>query len=155
VIDDTGRDVTVAGVAQPGDPGDPSPGHRDPEDTVTAYLCIGCPLGCRLEVEESVDHEVVEVRGFSCKRGERFAIQEHTDPRRTVTTTVAIEDGPFPRLPVRTDDPAPKGLVRQLCEELRGVTVSAPVAMGDVVLADALGTGIDVVATRDVERSSP
>jgi CxxC motif-containing protein len=121
-----------------------------PEDSVTTYLCIGCPLGCRLEVEEGADHEIVEVRGFSCKKGERFARQEHVDPRRTVTTTVGVLDGALARLPVRTVEPVPKDLVTSLCEELRGVTVEAPVRMGDVVLTDALGTGIDVVATRDL-----
>ncbi len=117
---------------------------------VTTYLCIGCPLGCRLELEETEDHEIVEVRGFSCKKGERFAVQEHTDPRRMVTTTVAIEGGLFPRLPVRTIEPVPKGLMGRVCEELRSVTVEAPVAMGDVVHPDVAGTGVDVIATRSL-----
>ena len=91
------------------------------------------------------------MRGFSCKKGERFARQEHADPRRTVTTTVGVLDGGrWPACPVRTADAVPKDLVASLCEELRRVTVVAPVRMGDVVLADALGTGIDVVATRDM-----
>ena len=93
---------------------------------ITTYLCIGCPLGCRLELEETDDHEIVEVRGFSCKKGERFAIEEHTDPRRMVTTTVAVEDGIFPRLPVRTAEPVPKALVRRVCEELRRGTGGQP-----------------------------
>ena len=49
------------------------------------YLCIGCPLGCRLELDES-QGEIVEVRGKSCKKGEEFARQAHHDPRRLVTT---------------------------------------------------------------------
>jgi CxxC motif-containing protein len=122
----------------------------DTQNTITTYLCIGCPLGCRLELEETGDHEIVEVRGFSCKKGERFAIEEHTDPRRMVTTTVAIDGGIFPRLPVRTVEPVPKHLVRQVCEDLRRVRVVSPVAMGDVVLRDASGSGIDVIASRDL-----
>ncbi|MCB9373818.1 MAG: DUF1667 domain-containing protein [Microthrixaceae bacterium] len=120
---------------------------------MTTYLCIGCPLGCRLEVEESAEHEIVEVRGFSCRRGERFARQEHTDPRRTVTTTVAVTGARIPRLPVRTAAPLPKGLVRALCDRLASVRVAAPVRRGEVVLADALGSGIDVVASRDLDRT--
>jgi CxxC motif-containing protein len=139
--------VSVSGVTESG--GTESD-QTDPDHTVTTYLCIGCPLGCRLEVEEAADHEIVEVRGFSCKKGERFAVQEHTDPRRTVTTTVAVTGGRFPRLPVRTAEPIPKDLVRRLCAELRTVTVAGPAAMGEVVLPDALGTGVDVVATRDM-----
>jgi CxxC motif-containing protein len=139
--------VVVSGVSQSGDV---ETGHTEPDHDVTTYLCIGCPLGCRLEVEEAADHDIVEVRGFSCKRGERFAIQEHTRPERWVTTTVAVPDGRFPRLPVRTAEPVPKDLVGSLCAELRTVSVVAPVAIGDVVLADALGAGVDVVATRDM-----
>lgn len=120
------------------------------EHTVTHYLCIGCPLGCRLEVEENVEHDIVEVRGFSCKKGKQFAEQEHTDPRRMVTTTVGVEGGIWARLPVRTREAIPKGRVLELCEALRGVKLKAPVQMGEVVLPDALGTGIDVVASRDM-----
>jgi CxxC motif-containing protein len=117
---------------------------------VTTYLCIGCPLGCRLELEETEDHEIVEVRGFSCKKGESFAIQEHTDPRRMVTTTVAVDGGLFPRLPVRTVEPIPKGLVARACDELRHVSVAGPVGMGDIVLRDVSGSGVDVIASRSM-----
>jgi CxxC motif-containing protein len=116
------------------------------------YLCIGCPLGCRLEVEEGVEGEVVEVRGFSCRKGERFAEQEHLDPRRSVTTTVAIDGGRWARLPVKTSGDVPKALVRDVCGALRAVRVAAPIALGDVVVSDVLGTGVDVVATRSMPR---
>jgi CxxC motif-containing protein len=119
--------------------------------TITHYLCIGCPLGCRLEVEEE-DGDLVEIRGFDCKRGKLYAQQEHTDPRRMVATTVRIEHGIWARLPVKTADAIPKALVTDLCRLLRGVTVTAPVKMGDLILANALGTGIDIVATRDMPR---
>jgi CxxC motif-containing protein len=117
----------------------------------THYLCIGCPLGCRLEVD-AVDGDIVEVRGHSCKRGVSFATQEHTDPRRDVTTTVRIAGGRWARLPVKTSSAVPKHLVIDLCRALHGLVLEAPVALGDVVLADALGTGVDVVATRDMPR---
>lgn len=118
--------------------------------TVTTYLCIGCPLGCRLEVEAGDDHEIVEVRGFSCRKGKEFAEQEHVDPRRMATTTVAITGGRWARLPVKTRSPIPRDRVAELCRVLRAVTVRAPVRMGEVILTDALGTGIDVVASRDL-----
>ena len=122
----------------------------DPEHRVTGYLCIGCPLGCRLEVEEDEHGAIVEVRGFSCRLGRDFATAEHTAPRRMVTTTVAVDGGRWARLPVRTVDPIPKDLVLVLCAALRDVTVTAPVRLGDVIVADALGTGVDVVASRDL-----
>ena len=115
---------------------------------VTHYLCIGCPLGCRLEVEEDVDGSVVEVRGHSCRKGKTFAEREHHDPRRMVTTTVAVEGGRWSRLPVHTTAEVPKHLVHDVVRSLRSVRVTAPVELGQVIEPDVLGTGVDVVASR-------
>jgi CxxC motif-containing protein len=116
---------------------------------ITHYLCIGCPLGCRLEVEET-DGDIVEIRGFDCKRGKAYAQQEHVDPRRMVSTTVPVENGRWARLPVKTASAIPKDSVIALCQTLRKTVVTAPVHMGDVILANAMGTGVDIVATRDM-----
>ncbi|MBK8332484.1 MAG: DUF1667 domain-containing protein [Acidimicrobiaceae bacterium] len=124
-----------------------SAGHAG--ESTYHYLCIGCPLGCRLELDES-QGEIVEVRGNSCKKGEEFARQEHHDPRRLVTTTVAIEGARWPRVPVKTSASVPKALVRELSAALMGVQVHAPIAAGDIIVADVLGTGVDVVATRSM-----
>lgn len=121
--------------------------------TTATYLCIGCPLGCRLEVDEDTAGAIVEIRGFSCKRGKEYAAQEHTAPQRLVTTTVRVLGGLYPRLPVKTNAPVPKGLVMEVCRALRQVTVEAPVQMGDVIVADIVQTGTDVVATRDLPTS--
>jgi CxxC motif-containing protein len=123
-----------------------------PADTTTyAYLCIGCPLGCRLEVDEDSHGDIIEIRGSSCRKGDRYAEQEHTDPRRSVATTVAITGGLWPRLPVKTDGEIPKDLVLAACEALRKVRMQAPVKMGDVVVDDLLDTGCAVVATRTMD----
>jgi CxxC motif-containing protein len=118
---------------------------------VSHYLCIGCPLGCRLEVEDHGNGQV-EVRGQSCKKGEVFGKQEHLDPRRVVTTTVAIHGSIYPRLPVKTRGDVPKDAVTEVCRLLHRLTVEAPVAMGQTIAADVLGTGVDVVASRDLPR---
>ncbi len=123
------------------------------EPKTTSYLCIGCPLGCRLEVDEDPQtHAVVEVRGFSCRLGKEYAVQEHTAPQRIVTTTVAIERAQWPRLPVRTNKAAPKDKVTAICQALRSVRVVAPVSLGDVIVANVLNCGVDIIATRDMER---
>ncbi|MEZ4668454.1 MAG: DUF1667 domain-containing protein [Anaerolineae bacterium] len=118
-------------------------------NTLTHYLCIGCPLGCRLEVEAD-DDTIVEIRGFSCKKGKEYAEQEHTDPRRMVTTTVMVIDGLWPRLPVRTAQAVPRDMVQAVCDALREVTLLAPVEMGQVIATNILGTDIDVIASRDI-----
>ncbi|MEB3885091.1 DUF1667 domain-containing protein [Lyngbya sp. CCY1209] len=119
------------------------------EDKIYHYLCIGCPMGCRLEVEEEDGH-IVEVRGFTCKRGEEYAKQEHVEPRRMVTTTVRVQNGRWAKLPVKTTEAIPKERMMELCERLRKVKVTAPIHMGDTILSNALDTGIDVVASRDM-----
>lgn len=124
--------------------------RSDGELRLTHYLCIGCPLGCRLEVEEDADGQIVEVRGFSCRKGKVFAEREHTDPRRMVTTTVGIEGARWARLPVRTTTEVPKDRIRDVIEVLHPVTVRAPVEIGHVIVADVLGTGVDIVATRSL-----
>ncbi len=120
------------------------------ERPVSHYLCIGCPMGCRLEVEEDAEHNIAEVRGFSCRRGEQYARQEHVEPRRMVTTTVRVEGGIWARLPVKTVEAIPKAKVTDLCHALRQITLQAPIEIGSTVLADALGTGVDVVASRSL-----
>jgi CxxC motif-containing protein len=120
--------------------------------TTTNYLCIGCPLGCRLEVDADEEGQIVEIRGFSCKRGKEYAAQEHTAPQRVVTTTVRVTGGLYTRLSVKTRTPAPKALTLAVCQALRYVVVAAPVALGDIIVPDVLGTGVDVVATRTMAR---
>lgn len=126
-------------------------GDHATDVSLSHYLCIGCPLGCRLEVEDHGSGQV-EVRGQSCKKGEVFGKQEHLDPRRTVTTTVAIRGSFYPRLPVKTRGDVPKGVVADVCRLLHTLRVEAPVTMGQVIAPDVLGTGVDVVASRDLPR---
>jgi CxxC motif-containing protein len=114
-----------------------------------SYLCTGCPLGCRLEVD-AVDSDVIEVRGFSCKQGERYGRQEHVDPRRPVATTLWIDGAAVRRAPVRTVEPVPKAQVIEVVRALRGVRLHAPIRRGDVVLTDVAGTGIAVIVSRDL-----
>lgn len=115
------------------------------------YLCTSCPLGCRLEVD-AVEGDVIEVRGNACKRGVKYGTQEHLDPRREVSTTMWLAGGPLERLPVRASEPVPKPKVKEFVTALGGIVVEAPVSFGQVLATDVAGTGIDVVATREVDR---
>lgn len=121
---------------------------------ITHYLCIGCPLGCRLEVE-SDQEQIVAIRGFSCKLGKEYAAREHTDPRRLVTTTMAIDGGEWARLPVKTVESVPKDRVRAACDALHRIRLIAPVMMGEVVARNIAGTGVDVAATRTISALIP
>ncbi len=120
------------------------------EELIVHYLCIGCPLGCRLEVEVDAVGDVVEVRNSICKTGKEYGRQEHLDPRRMVTTTVRVRGGRWEKLPVKTTGAVPKHKVHEVCAALRGAIVEAPAAMGAVVAENVAGTGVDVIATRDM-----
>lgn len=126
-----------------------TPTHGEVETYV--YVCTSCPLGCRLEVDV-VEGDVIEIRGNSCRRGERYGREEHLDPRREVSTTMWLSGGPLERIPVRSAAAVPKPEVRAFVRALAGVVVQAPVGFGEVVASDVAGTGIDVVATRAVDR---
>lgn len=110
--------------------------------------CILCPQGCQLTVAGR-DGEWA-IAGNACARGEGYALSEATDPRRVVTATIAVTGAVIPRLPVRTAGAVPKGCVLPLVRELHRLTRSAPVRLGEIILPDALGTGVAVVASRSL-----
>lgn len=112
--------------------------------------CIGCPLGCALEVETDETGAVVKVSGHTCKRGEDYGRREVTAPVRTVTSTVQVIGGSEPLVPVRTKTDVPKEKIFACMEAIRKASVQAPVAIGDVVIANVAGTGVDVVAAKAV-----
>lgn len=111
--------------------------------------CIGCPMGCSITVTLK-GGTVVSVVGNTCKRGEDYARNEVTHPTRMVTTTVRVAGGSAPVVSVKTARAIPKEKIFAVMDALRPVTVHAPVSMGDVVLEDAAGTGVPVVATKQV-----
>lgn len=112
-------------------------------------VCIGCPLGCPLTVEIE-GTEVVSVTGNTCKRGDVYARKEVTNPTRIVTSSVKVEGGVLAAVSVKTKEDIPKEKIFDCVTALKGVCVKAPVAIGDVVLTDVAGTGVDVIATKNV-----
>jgi len=115
----------------------------------TKLICITCPMGCTLEVTRQGE-TIVEVTGTGCKRGLAYAQAELTDPRRMVASTVRVRGGVHPLVPVYTDAPFPKPQILDLLAELRQVELEAPVRTGQVVLPRALGTDVNIRASRDL-----
>jgi CxxC motif-containing protein len=111
-------------------------------------ICITCPKGCTLKVTRDGD-TIVDVDA-GCKRGIHYAEEELRDPRRMIATTVRITGAAYPLLPVSTGAPFPKPRIPDLLAQLRQVEVAAPVKMGQVVLSNALDTGIDIIASRNM-----
>lgn len=120
------------------------------------FNCTTCPSECLLtvEVERDADGAAVEVRSVtvnSCPRGDKFAHQELTCPMRVLTTTVAVSGGDEALLPARTAEAIPLALHTQAMDLIRGLVVEAPIRMGNVVLEDLLHTGIDLIASMDID----
>jgi len=111
-------------------------------------ICITCPKGCTLEVTREGD-TIVDIKP-GCKRGHEYAHNEMVDPRRMVASTVMVDGGLHPLLPVYTSAAFPKPRIPELLVELRKLRVNAPIKMEEVVLENALGTGINILASRDV-----
>lgn len=111
--------------------------------------CIGCPLGCPLVVTME-NGAVLSVTGNTCPRGDAYARKEVTAPSRVVTTTVPVRGGVLAAVSVKTEGEIPKEKIFDCVRALKAVTVEAPVAIGQVVLVDAAGTGVNVVATKAV-----
>lgn len=111
--------------------------------------CIGCPMGCA--VTATIENgEVTEVTGQTCARGEKYARTEVVHPMRTVTSTVAVDGGELSMVSVKTASDIPKDQITACMAALKGVRVSAPVAMGQVIVADVAATGIPIIATKAI-----
>lgn len=110
-------------------------------------ICIVCPMGCRLEVDVDNDYHVT---GNQCKRGESYGKKELINPTRTITSTVKVVNGIYPRLPVKTDREISKKLILLVMRELDKVFVEAPVKKGDIIISNILGTSVNIVASRSM-----
>lgn len=111
-------------------------------------ICINCPLGCPLTVTLT-DGEVTSVTGNTCKRGDVYGRKEVTNPTRIVTTSVPVDGSPRERMvSVKTASDIPKHKIFDIMAALDGVRATAPVSIGDVILANVCDTGVDVIATK-------
>ncbi|NBJ89074.1 DUF1667 domain-containing protein [Acutalibacter sp. 1XD8-36] len=113
--------------------------------------CISCPLGCPLSVETDDEGRVLSVTGNTCRRGEEYGRKEVTAPTRTVTSTVRLTGGGSPVVSVRTSEDIPKGKIFDVMASIRSASVAAPVHIGDVVIPNIAGTGVDLIATTERE----
>lgn len=112
--------------------------------------CIGCPMGCPLTVKLE-GTEVVSVEGNTCKRGAVYGKKEVTNPTRIVTTTVRVSGGTEPVVSVKTKEDIPKDKIFACIRAMKEITVPAPVHIGDVILHDVAHTGVDMIATKNIE----
>ena len=109
-------------------------------------ICIVCPRGCRLTIDDDLN-----VTGNSCPRGAIYAKDELTNPKRMITSFMRVKNRENCVVSVKTSTSIPKGMIFQVMEEINKVGVDAPTKIGDVAIKDVLGTGADIIITKNVK----
>ena len=112
-------------------------------------ICTVCPVGCRITVEGE-GANIASIVGNTCKRGETYAKDEFIAPKRLLTCSVKLEGRDRAMLPIRSSKPLPKEKIMECMEVIRQVKVTAPITVGQVIISDILGTGIDMVSSMTI-----
>lgn len=116
-------------------------------------ICIGCPKGCSITIEHT-GKTINTITGYNCDNGLKYAQNEFTEPKRIVTTTVKINGGMLPFVPVKTREAVNKEKIFDVMKVVSQVAINSPVQVGDVIVADIAGTGVDLVCTRSIKKVS-
>lgn len=114
--------------------------------------CVVCPAGCRITAELDENGKVINVTGNTCPRGKTYAESEITNPVRTLTTTVTITGAASEAvtLPVKTSRPIPRGALFEAMEKIRVIVATAPVKTGDILIADFIEPGTNLIACKTI-----
>jgi len=116
-------------------------------------ICIGCPKGCALTIKHT-GKTINEICDYNCKIGLEYAENEFVQPKRIITTTVKLKSGYLPFVPVKTKEPVNKEKIFEIMKVISKLEIESPVKVGDVVLSDLAGTGVDLVCTRNIQKVS-
>lgn len=109
------------------------------------YICIVCPKGCHIVVDGD------NISGYTCLRGLNYVKQESIDPRRTLTTTVKVNDKNIRVCPVKSSDTLPKDKLFASMEEINKISVNLPIKLHQVVIKNILNTGVDIITTKEIK----
>ncbi len=117
---------------------------------VKVIRCIVCPTGCQIQAISKGSN--IEFEGYTCQRGLEYAQQEYFEPKRILTTTIRVENGFLPLIPVRTDKPILKEKLNKALNEIAKTQVKAPIKMGQILIENILGLGSNVIASRNLTK---
>lgn len=109
------------------------------------YICIVCPKGCHIVVDGD------NISGYTCLRGLNYVKQESIDPRRTLTTTVKVNDKNIRVCPVKSSDTLPKDKLFASMKEINKISVDLPIKLHQVVIKNILNTGVDIITTKEIK----
>ncbi|MDI6892936.1 MAG: DUF1667 domain-containing protein [Actinomycetota bacterium] len=115
------------------------------------FVCIVCPVGCPVTVDMA-GGEIGAISGLLCKKGEDFVRQEAISPVRLLFTTIPIDGAKdIDVLPVRSGGPLPKHMLSEAMDEMAKIKVRAPVKIGDIIVRDFMGHGVNIISSRTVK----
>lgn len=119
--------------------------------TEKVWICITCPEGCEIRAQLDENGAVTAVFGNRCPRGEQYVKNEAVHPVRQLSSTILLDGGKQPLVPVRTSQPIPKESIPAVMAEIRAAHVAAPVRRGQILLENVAGTGACIVSSADAE----
>lgn len=108
-------------------------------------VCITCPNSCRMTVESKDGQWIVS--GNRCQRGQKFAEDEMTCPKRTFSTTIRTAWEEVPVIPVRVSKEVPKDKIFEIMEVINHTTVRECIGRGEALIPNVLGLDADVIVT--------
>lgn len=112
------------------------------------FICIVCPKGCHIHVDDEGN-----ISGYTCNRGLNYVKQELVDPRRCLTSSFKVNNGKLLVCPCKSSENVPKDKMFEIVKEISKVTVDAPISMHQVIIENVLGLGIDIIATKEIEKN--
>lgn len=114
-------------------------------------ICVICPVGC--EILATIENgKLKKIKGYRCEQGKDYAKEEFTSPSRILTATVSVKSRQVGQLPVRSTKPLPRQKLEKAMFSLVSINLKPPIKEGQLILEDILNTGVDIVATRDLEK---
>ena len=114
-------------------------------------ICIACPIGCRITIQAR-NNKIISAQGNRCPRGIKYIEHEYFNPLRILTTTVQVINGEFPYVSVKTEKAIPKGMLKRAMFDIANIKAKAPLRVGETIVGNLSGTGIRLIATRNVKR---
>lgn len=117
------------------------------------FICIVCPQSCIVDAEWN-ESELLSIDRSKCKLAWDYVWGEIFDPRRMVSTSVPVAGGDMPLVSIKTDKPIPKDKIMEMMKLVARVDTQAPVGIGEIIVSDVLGTGVNLVATRKISKAA-
>ena len=116
--------------------------------------CILCPIGCTLGVQltDQDTNNEYEISGGKCPKGQAYALEEMTSPKRTLQSSIGVEGGHLPLVSIKTSSPVPKEKIMELMAYINDLSFEAPIQIGDILVENILGLGASIVATKNIEK---